>query len=88
MTVAGHENTSLTPCARSHWPNGVALPKSRRSKKPHTVGGNTMGMVKRVSTMPFQRLLTPMDFQAARRPSTKTTASAVKEVLSETHSGR
>ena len=72
----------------SQRPKGEALPNASSSKKPHTVGGSTIGMVNTVSTMPFQRLVTPRDFHAASRPSTKTTASAANDVLSDTHRGR
>lgn len=81
-------NTSETPWSISHLPTAVDWPKTISSKKPHTVGGNTMGMVKTESSTPLMRLVVPMVRQAASSPSANETASATPAVLIDTHSGR
>ena len=88
MTAASHVKTSDTPCAMNHWPTGVACPNRSSSRKPHTVGGSTMGMVKTESSAPFRRLDVPIVRQAAMRPSTNVMASATALVLSDTQNGR
>ena len=43
------------PISIQNWPNAVLRPQRYRSKKPHTVGGSTMGIVKITSQMFFAR---------------------------------
>ena len=57
------------------------------SRKPHTVGGSTIGMVKMVSKIPLKRSDALTVAQAASSPSTKITAMATSVVRSDTHSG-
>ena len=72
----------------SHWPTPVERPNSISSKKPQTVGGSTIGIVKTESSRPFTRLVVPMVFHAANRPSAKEISKARPLVLMETQNGR
>ena len=88
MTAAGQVNTNDTPWAISHRPTPVERPKSSNSKKPQTVGGSTMGMVKTESSRPLTLLEVPAVFHAAKSPKTNETASATALVLIDTQNGR
>ena len=88
MTAAGQVKTIEMPCAMSHWPTPVERPNSMRSRKPQTVGGRTMGIVKTESSRPLMRLEVPMVFHAANRPSAKEISRARPLVLMDTQNGR
>ena len=59
-------------------PQGISL----------TVGGSTIGMVKTESSRPFTRLVVPMVFHAANRPSANAITKARPLVLMDTQNGR
>lgn len=88
MTAAGQVKTIEMPCAMSHWPTPVERPNRISSKKPHTVGGSTIGMVKTESSKPFTRLVVPMVFHAANRPSANAITRARPLVFMDTQNGR
>ena len=49
MTVAGQLKINGKPISMNHLPIGVLLPSRSSSRKPQTVGGKTIGIVKIVS---------------------------------------
>ena len=88
ITAACQVKTRDTPCAISQRPTPVDRPKSMSRRKPHTVGGSTMGMVNTESSTPLRRLDAPMTRHAAKSPSAKEIARASPLVLIDTQNGR
>ena len=71
----------------NHWPSAVERPKASSSRKPHTVGGSTMGMVKMASKTDWARGEMRMVKYAAPRPRMKMKMMATSVVRSVTHRG-
>ena len=86
-TVACQLKMSGNPMSMNHCPSAVLRPNASSSRKPHTVGGSTMGMVKMESAMSCARAGMRRLKYAAARPSTKMNTMAVPVVLSVTHRG-
>ena len=71
----------------NHCPSAVERPKASSSRKPHTVGGSTMGMVKMESKASCARDGKRSVKYAAASPSTNLSTMASPVVRSVTHSG-
>ena len=68
-------------------PIGLLFEKSRRRKKPATVGGNTIGSVNIPSMTAFRPLPALIILLAAKIPRKKQKNVATTPVLSEIHNG-
>ena len=86
-TVACQLNISGKPMSMNHCPTAVFLPNASSSRKPHTVGGSTMGMVKMESAISCARAGMRRLKYAAKSPRTKMNTIAVSVVFSVTHKG-
>ena len=75
------------PMSMNHWPTGVLLPSASSNRKPQTVGGNTMGMVKMVSNRLRNLGVRCRQKYAAAKPRTKMNTMAVSVVRNVTHNG-
>ena len=87
MTVACQLKMSGNPMSMNHCPTPVFFPNASSSRKPHTVGGSTMGMVKMESAMSCARAGMRRLKYAAASPKMKMNTMAVSVVLSVTHKG-
>ena len=87
ITVAGQLKMSGKPMSMNHWPTGVLLPNANSSKKPQTVGGSTIGMVKMVSKRLRNFGVRCRQKYAAAKPKMKMNTMAVNVVRSVTHNG-
>ena len=87
MTVACQLNTSGNPISWKKRPKAVLRPSADSKRKPQTVGGSTMGMVKMVSKMSWARLEMRSVKYAAASPRKNTNTMATPQVLSVTHKG-
>ena len=87
MTHAAGLKMSGKPVSIQNRPNAVFEPHANSRMKPHTVGGNTMGMVKMASKMLFARELRFRQKHAANRPKITMNTMAMPVVRRLTHSG-
>src|SRR6202522_4350639 len=87
MTVAGHEKTIVAPNANRNLPIGPLRPKSRRRKKPTTVGGSTRGKRNIPSTSAAPMPVRLSRHAAAASPMTKVKTVAAALVAIEIHRG-
>ena len=87
ITVACQLKTSGNPIWSNHAPTGVLRPKNMSNRKPQTVGGSTIGIVKIASMMLWVRGFKRSVHQAASNPKMKMKMIAVPVVLSVTRRG-